>query len=220
MSVSKDLSFSQTDLVFFLLSFVVTKATTIWSAWWAYKLKEIAHHIKSADQDSPRVILTTIVTQAQANLRANLMTITRKFWTFQPSKNMSLQSFIKEYLKRLNELKQNCSISTNTKLDMKYFLLLHISSINPDLANRCRSSFEDFLNECLQCISTAKIKSSTSIPKTTKCNYRGILGHIEPECRKKKRMEKEKMENKSKISNKSNVNYKILSVNNPENSSY
>lgn len=187
----------------FLSSVPITKATTMWSAWWVSKLKDAAPHIKTTDQDSPRIVLTTIVSQTQANLRVNLMKIAHRFWSFQPSKNMSLSSFINEYNKRLNDLKQNFSISSDTRRQMKYLLLFHVGNLNSDLANRYRSSsFEDLLNECLQHISTNKLKKPNSNNKSTKCNYCGILGHNEVDCRKKKRAE----------NNKSHGDNKILSV--------
>ncbi|POS82154.1 hypothetical protein EPUL_006067, partial [Erysiphe pulchra] len=44
----------------FLTSVPITKATTMWSAWWVSKLRDAAPYIKTTDQDSPRIVLTTI----------------------------------------------------------------------------------------------------------------------------------------------------------------
>ncbi|CAD6501298.1 BgTH12-01550 [Blumeria graminis f. sp. triticale] len=99
-----------------------TKAVIIWSAWWATKLKESASHIKINDNETPLFVLTTIVSQTQAAMRSNLIEIINRFWTFQPSNNMSQSKFLVEYERRLNEFKQNNTITLELKRQMKYLL--------------------------------------------------------------------------------------------------
>ncbi|CAD6506181.1 BgTH12-07111 [Blumeria graminis f. sp. triticale] len=149
-SIKRLISVTETACVFLPVT-PSTKAIIIWSAWWAAKLKESASHIKINDNETPLFVLTTIVSQTQAAMRSNLIEIINRFWTFQPSNNMSLSKFFVEYEIRLNEFKQNNTITPELKRQMKYLLLSSIQKLDSNLAIRCRNcSFEELLAECYQ----------------------------------------------------------------------
>lgn len=139
------------------------------------------------------------------------MNITHRFWTFEPPKNMSVQDFMKEYQRRFQDLKEHTSITADVEYQMKYLFLFHITNLNPDLANRCRDlAFTEMISECLRWTSTPiKAKNSNPQNSSIKCNFCGINGHVEKDCRKKKKIAKQ---NSQKVTESENKN-KILSLN-------
>ena len=179
-----------------------TKAATMWSAWWTSKLRESVPHIKINANESPFCVLTTIVSQSQTMMHSNLLEIIERLWTFQPSNNMPISKFITEYEKRFNDFKQNNTITPEIKEQMKYLLLCSIQKLDRNIAIRCRNcSFEEIISECYQYKSTGK--SPPNKNKSIKCNFCKNIGHLEDDCKKKRRAAKK--ENKI-------PNNKVLSV--------
>lgn len=213
-SIQKLIFLSQTSAAF-LHNPPRNKAITMWSTWWAAKLKESAPHVQTAPRDSARRILSEIVISSQTKAHRNVLNITARFWNL-TSDQMSLRSYITEYQKRLLILREHTLITTEVEIQMKNLLLFHVTNLQPDLANLCRHlSFDDALSECLTWISNqpkSRFKENKS-----KCAYCHNLGHSIDECRKKKRSGKGKL-------NENNNNEKqstVLSVNKlPDNSSY
>ncbi|KHJ31071.1 putative serine threonine protein kinase domain protein [Erysiphe necator] len=182
----------------FLQKRQVTRATMLWSTWWVAKLKQTVPHVKTAPSDSPLITLTTIVNISLANRQANLMTITHRFWTYEPLKEISVGDFIKEYQKRYQDLREHTSITSEVEYQMMYLLLHDISTIQPDLVTRCWDLIiSEMLYEYLRWTSTTqKSKSQKSQGSVAKCNFCSISKHTEQKCREKKRMVKEGSVNK------------------------
>ncbi|KHJ31036.1 putative serine threonine protein kinase domain protein [Erysiphe necator] len=124
----------------FLSDFPTTKATLLWSAWWNSKLRESAPQIRTGIRESPLAILTSVVVQTQATLRTNLMTVRQRFWTFQAIKNMSIQTFVKEYEKRYNDLKDNNVITSEMERQMKHLLSRDNDDDPPNTIQQARQS--------------------------------------------------------------------------------
>ena len=113
-SVQRLMTLTDTSAVF-LPTPPRNKALMLWSSWWTVKLKDSAPHIKIAPRDSARTILTTISNVSLASRQTNLMTITHRFWSFEPRKNMSVQDFMKEYQRRFQDLKEHTSITADVE---------------------------------------------------------------------------------------------------------
>lgn len=221
-SVQKLIFLSQTSAVF-LKSPPQNRAITMWSTWWAAKLKDSAPHVTTAPRDSAREILKEIIMSSQAQSHSNTLSITAKFWNFKPEKNMSLNTYIKEFQKRFQALKEHSVIVPEIKTQMRNLLLFHVNNKQPDLAARCRQlSFEQTISECLSWSHINRPKSTYKNNVKIICDYCNNIGHSIEECRKKKRAEKGKSQDKGKgkSHDKENKN-SILSVNKiPDNTPY
>ena len=214
-SVQNLMLLTETSAVF-LLKPPRNKAIILWSSWWSAKLKDSAPHIKTAPRDSPLIILRTITSLSLANRQSNLMEVTQKFWCFKPHKDMTIQIYLKEYLNRYQLVKEHTPITTDVEYHMKYLFLSHINSIQPELAHRCKDfSHQDMISECLKWTSNTTHKNKSSAHKNSvKCNFCGIKGHIEDDCKKKKRLAKEKLgHNEHKKNN-------VPTINSLDNSTY
>lgn len=186
------ISFTQTSAAFLEYP-PQTKSVRLWSNWWAAKLRETAPQIHSAPSDSPRIILSHIVRNCRAKIHTNVVKIVARFWDYKPEKGCSIQSFIKEYEKRYQDLREHSNITTEVEFQIRYVLLDRISNIHPELSHRCRNfSFDEILSECLEWAPPSDHKSHAKKPHNTfKCNYCDIAGHKEEDCRKKKKAYKE-----------------------------
>lgn len=182
------LSLSQTSAAF-LTNPPSTKPIRMWSNWWVAKLNETAPNIHSAPSDPPRVILNHIVRTCNAKSHSNVVKVITQFWDFKPDKNSSLESFIKEYGKRYQNLREHSVITSEVQFQMKYILLDRISILHPELSHHCHQlTLEDIISECLEWTPPGNLKSRGKRPhKLFKCNYCKIAGHKEEDCRKKKK---------------------------------
>ncbi|POS81831.1 hypothetical protein EPUL_005979, partial [Erysiphe pulchra] len=187
-------------------------AIKMWSKWWSSKLRETAPHIKTAPSDSTRNILKEITISSQADSHTSVLHATARFWNYKPAANVTPNAYLKEFQKRLHELREHTTVSFDVKVQSKNLLLYHFSTKRPDLVARCKSfSLEQTISECLTGTSGDKTPSK-QYTSDIKCNFCQNVGHSINECRKKKRTEKEQ--------NKNNNVSRILSVNNPSDSSY
>ncbi|KAI0991968.1 hypothetical protein K3495_g16218, partial [Podosphaera aphanis] len=207
-SVENLIFLSQTSAAF-LPQLPRNKAIRMWSTWWVAKLRETAPHIRTAPRDNPRAILNEIVSSSQATSFSNVNSIVSRFWTYQPEKNTNLQSFMKEYQKRYQDLREHFQITTEIHFQMHHLLLFHVRKLQPDLANRCRDlSYENTISECLKWTCSSSFRSSGK-PKA--CNFCHIVGHSEDKCRKKMNVHKGKAQEQSRLGlNQGNKN--VLSV--------
>lgn len=161
----------------------------MWKLWWVSKLRETAPNVRTLPSDSLKEILAEIVLTSQAQAHNKIITLTSRFWMFQPENNSTIQGFIKEYQIRFYDLKEHSSFSPETKIQMKNLLLFHLSNLQPELANRHRSlSLELTISQCLGWISENKQKSKPHQNQIV-CNFCKIQGHREHDCRKKKKSE-------------------------------
>ncbi|KHJ30153.1 putative serine threonine protein kinase domain protein [Erysiphe necator] len=82
---------------------------------------------------------------------------------------MSIHGYIREYQKRLIDVKEHSKITPDIENQMKFLLLSYIVKLEPELSNRCRKmTHDDIISECLQWMSTNKNRLSDSSDKT-KC---------------------------------------------------
>ncbi|POS82500.1 hypothetical protein EPUL_006648, partial [Erysiphe pulchra] len=204
-------SLSQTSAVF-QKNPPSNRAIKLWSIWWSSKLRETAPHIQSAPSDNARDILKEIIIDSQAQIVNSVLNITARFWNYKPNSNNTSYSYIKEFQKRLHELREHTIISSDVKIQAKNLLLYHINTKRPDLVSRCKNlTLEQILSECLSGTSADKPLSKTKNKSVIKCNFCNNLGHGIDECRKRQKSEKDK--------NKNSSGSKILSVNKPTDTS-
>ncbi|KHJ32989.1 putative serine threonine protein kinase domain protein [Erysiphe necator] len=206
-SVQTLLSLSQTSAVF-QKNPPSNRAIKLWSIWWSSKLRETAPHIQSAPSDNARDILKEIIIDSQAQIVTSVLNVTARFWNYKPGNNITSYSYIKEFQKRLHELREHTNISSDVKIQAKNLLLYHINTKWPDLMSRCKNlSLEQTLSECLSGTSADRPSNKNKNKSVIKCNFCNNLGHSIDECRKKQKSEKNK--------NKNSSGSKILSVNKP-----
>ncbi|POS83968.1 hypothetical protein EPUL_004289 [Erysiphe pulchra] len=184
----------------------------MWSKCSSSILRESAPHIKAAPSDSTRNILKEVTTSSQADSHTSVLNANTRFWNYKPATNVTPKAYLKEFQKRLHELREHTTVSFDVKIQSKNLPLYHLSTKRPDLVARFKSfSLKQTISECLTGTSGDKPPSKQS-NYDIKCNFFQNVGHSINECRKKKRAEKEQYKNY-------NVS-KILSVNNPLDSSY
>lgn len=103
-SVEQFIFLSQTSAAF-LHDQPRNRAIIMWKSWWVSKLRETAPNVRTSPSDSPKEILTEIFLTSQAQAHNKIITLTSRFWMFQPEKNSTIQGFIKEYQRRFYDLK-------------------------------------------------------------------------------------------------------------------
>ena len=192
-SIKDSLSLSQTSAAF-LNNPPKVKPIRMWSNWWVAKLRATAPNIHTAPCDPPRVILKQIAQICHAKSHNNLIKIISHFWDFKPDKESSVATFIKEYQKRYQTLRDHSIITSEVRFQMKHTLLHRLTRINSELANHCRKfSFDEIISECLEWSSSENQKFDgkylSNRPKI-RCSFCNIQGHKEEDCRKKKKSQK------------------------------
>ncbi|KAI1005873.1 hypothetical protein K3495_g2357 [Podosphaera aphanis] len=80
-SVQKLIQLSDTSAAF-LPDPPRNKALTMWSIWWASKLRETAPEVQTAPRDPPRFILSKIANVTNGNAHTNKINIVHRFWIF------------------------------------------------------------------------------------------------------------------------------------------
>ncbi|POS83560.1 hypothetical protein EPUL_003034, partial [Erysiphe pulchra] len=156
-------------------------------------------------------ILKEIIIDSQAQRVTSVLNITTRFWNYKPGNNITSYSYIKEFHKRLHELREHTTISYDVKIQAKNLLLYHINTKRPDLVSRKNLTLEQTLFECLSGTSADKPSSKNKNKSVIKCSFCNNLRHSIDEYRKKQKSEKNK--------NKNSGGSKILSVNKPTDTS-
>lgn len=114
---------------------------------WTAKLKETAPNLKKAHSGNPRSILAKIITMSEAKAFNTVISSASHFCYFRPDDNMALSSYIKEYQKRYQNLKENFPITSEVKTHIKYLLHSHVHNLHSELVNLCHDcSYEQLLS--------------------------------------------------------------------------
>ncbi|KAI0993028.1 hypothetical protein K3495_g15156, partial [Podosphaera aphanis] len=145
-------------------------------------------NIRTAPSASARSILFEIVSASESNVFATSLSSTARFWSFQPETNMTFSIYFKEYQKRYQILKEHSPITATVQHHMKKLLLFHVRNMQPELANRCRDySYADTITECRKWTTAVKPKNTLKAGKSMTCNFCHNVGHMEKDCRKKRK---------------------------------
>ena len=173
----------------FLLNPPRNKALTIWKTWWATLLREAAPHVQTALDDRPRDMLSKIIAKTKINQKMNVV---YRFWNFRPSNNISVQTYVKEFVNRLQDLSDHSFVIPGIKAQMRLLLLYHVNRMDPELSGRCREfSFDDTISECLRWGSSTPPKSTAPSANPTACSFCQHPCHKVENCRKKKKADKQ-----------------------------
>ncbi|POS82227.1 hypothetical protein EPUL_005114 [Erysiphe pulchra] len=126
-------------------------------------------------------------------------------------KQRHISNLLPEFQKRLHELREHTTISSDVKIQAKNLPHYHTNTKRPDLESRKNLTLEQTLSECSSGTSADKPSSKNKNKSVIKCSFCNNLGHSIDECRKKLKSEEDK--------NKNSSGSKILSVNKPTDTS-
>lgn len=143
--------------------------------------------------------LKKMINENKANLLNHEINVVYRSWNFQPSKNMSVQPYDKEFNKRLQNFSENPFLIPGVEIQIKILLLYHFNWMQPALASRCREySLQSIISEFLHRNSPSTSNSAMSIKNIVKCNFCKNLGHLKDYCNKKMKRELHKSQHAGK----------------------